>query len=263
MFAKAKLSSAFRWIRIFLPFVIVYIIWIVCAMVSIPYIKVSMPDNWHSIAWFMFVFLIPFFFLPFIIGSVTTHMGWTITSKKLWLRGYDFCVTRGPGKNTKKDIIPGVAHPEHGPALPDMEVQDYGSLSQWGIEGPYDVVYPVGCISDGGMVVEIIGNPHAYDPEQLPEPIRSRYIREKIDPVTGDIIVQTIRQKKKVTLVLPALNPTTNEIIGMGFDHALVQLQQETIKNLREQNRRLSSGEGGTTIIREVDTTQPPLVPSG
>lgn len=260
--AKSKLSNIFRWVRIFLPIVLIYIIWIACGLYVMPYVSVSLPTKWHGLAWISFIILIPFIFLPFVLSGILTQMGWTIGSKKLWIRGYDFCVTRGPGKNVKKDIIPGTEHPEHGPAIPDSETQDYGSVHQLGMEGPYDVVYPVGCIEDDGIVAEIIGNAHAYEPELLPEPIRSRYIRDKIDPVTGETVTEVIRRKKKVTLVLPALNKNTNKIIGVGFDHALVETQQATINHLRENLRRLSKKYGEPQVIREVDSSQPPLVQS-
>jgi hypothetical protein len=256
--AKSKMSNTLRWVKMFLPFVLIYVLWIICAAYTFPYITVRLPDQWHELAWITFVVFIPFLFLPIVIASVITNLGWTISSKKLWAKGKEFCVTRGPGKNVRKDVISGVKHPKEGTALPDMEVLDYGSVSQLGMEGPFDIIYPVGCISDDGMVVEIIGNPHRYDPERLPEPIRSRYIRDKIDPVTGDTITQILRKKKKVTLVLPALNPITGNIVGMGFDHALVETLQDTINDLREQLRRRSKG-GETTIIREVEPTQQPM----
>jgi len=258
--AKGKISNIFRWVKMFFPFVLLYIIWIACAFVSLPYVHVTYENQWVELAWIAFVFLIPFFLLPFVISAVLTKLGWTISTKKIHIKGFDFCPTRGPGRNVRKDVIPASIHKKHGVSIPDSEIQDYGSVMQIGMEGPYDVIYPVGCIEDDGIVATIEGNPHAYEPEQLPEPLRSRYIREKIDPVTGETDVQVIRKKKKVTLVLPALNAVTKQAVGLNFDHALIQTQQETINSLRENLRRLAKKYGEPTVIKEVERPQEAII---
>lgn len=254
--ARSKMHNVFRWIRPYFLIVLLYILWIACGLIVMPYVSVQLPNEWIALVWLSFIVFIPFFLMPSAVGAIIAKLMWTIGSKKLRIKGFDFCETRGPGKNVNKDVVQGITNPKYPGLDVDFEIQDYGSLSQFGMEGPFDAIYPVGCIEDDGIEALIEGVPSWYAPEDLPEPIRSRYIRERVDPITGETSMEILRRKRGIALVAPALNPIKKVIVGANYLHDEVQLQQQMINNLRRKLRLMSLKYGEEITVKEVEKPQ-------
>jgi hypothetical protein len=254
-----RFGNVIRWVRAYFLIVLCYIGWVACAFVIIPRITVDITVNgvkneWIELAWWGWIIIIPFFFLPLSFSGSINKLMWTITSKKMHIKGFDFCVCRGPAKNVKKEIIPGIKDARFPDLDINFETQDYGTLSQFGLEGPFDVIYPEDCMEDDGVECQIVGVPSWYAPEDLPQPIRSRYVRERVDPLTGETYYETLRKKKGVCLVVPAVNPVTGEIVGANFLHSENQLQQQQINNLEKKLRRAHVKYDEDATSRDADT---------